>query len=132
MTSAFTTILRAERGGTVVEFALVAPVLTMLLVGMLQIGILAEANAGLQHAVGEGARYATLYPSPSDDAIKARVRDRKFGLKTDNIIGPSVSRGLSDGTKYVQVSMSYKVPLEFVLFDGPDVQLTETRRAFTP
>jgi len=117
----------ATRGAAAVEFAMITPPLVLMLVG-----ILYGANAGLEHAVGEGARFATLYPSPTNDAIKARVTDKEFALRSDRLIGPNVSRGIVDGTKYVDVTMSYDVPLDFVLFQGPTIRLTETRRAFTP
>ena len=34
---------------------------------MFQFGVILQANAGMQHALGEGARYATLYPKPADN-----------------------------------------------------------------
>ena len=123
---------RSTRGAAAVEFALITPPLVLMLIGILQLGILYGANAGLEHAVGEGARFATVYPSPSNDAIRELVTSKEFALRSDRLIGPNVSRGVVDGTKYVDVTMSYDVPLDFVLFDGPTVRLTETRRAFTP
>ena len=51
---------RDERGVAVIEIAIVLPVLILFIYGIFQIGILYQANAGMQHALGEGARYATL------------------------------------------------------------------------
>jgi hypothetical protein len=90
------------------------------------------ANAGLQQAVEEGARYATIYPNPSDTAIATHVTDSKFGLQSANIIGPSVSHGTTSGVNYVDVTMSYTVPLNFVLFETAPVVLSHTRRAYQP
>ena len=125
-------LARAKRGAAAVEFALITPPLVLMLIGILQLGILYGANAGLEHAVAEGARFATISPSPSNDAIEERVTDKEFALRSDRLIGPTVSRGVADGTNYVDVSMSYDVPLDFVLFEGPTIRLTETRRAYTP
>jgi Flp pilus assembly protein TadG len=120
-----------RRGAGAIEFALTAPVLLIMIIGMAQIGILFEANAGLQHALGEAARYATIYPTPDETAIKAKVNAKKFGLRTSGITGPTVTPGTNSGAAYVDISMSYSVPLDFIVFTGPSVTLSATRRAYT-
>lgn len=119
------------RGSSAVEFALSAGILVMLLVGIAQIGILFMANAGLRHAVGEGARLSTIFPAPSDSTIVAKVSSTRFGVNPAYITaGPTVTHGTENGASYTQVTMSYSVPLNFVLFQVPAITLTETRRAF--
>jgi Flp pilus assembly protein TadG len=66
------TLLRSDRGAATIEMAFAVPVLAMFLWGIFEIGVIFQANAGMQHALGEGARYATLWPSPGIDAIKQR------------------------------------------------------------
>lgn len=119
-----------ERGASAVEFALSATILLTLLIGLAQVGTLFMANAGLQHAVGEGARLATISPSPSDSTIIARINAERFGLNSTYVTGPSITHGTDNGAAYTQVTMSYAVPLNFVFFTSPPVTLTETRRAF--
>ena len=52
------------------------------------VGLLFQANAGMQHALGEGARYATLCTPrhamhvADDDQIKARMTSKLFGKGT--------------------------------------------------
>ena len=46
------------RGQTLVEFALVAPVLFLLVFGIIEFGLLLHAYITMQHAVDEAARYA--------------------------------------------------------------------------
>lgn len=121
-----------ERGASATEFALAVPILLILIIGILQLGILFFANAGLRQAVEEGARYATIYPSPSDSAITAKVTGSRFGLDSAYITGPTVTHGTSSGVKYVDVTMSYAVPLDFVLFEASPVTLTHSRRAYQP
>jgi Flp pilus assembly protein TadG len=126
-------IIQNERGASAVEFAIAVPVLLILIIGIIQLGILFMANAGLQQAVEEGARYATIYPSPDSSAIIARVNDRRFGLDAANVTGPSVTPGTtSDGINYVDVTMSYSAPLNFVFFETDPVTLSHTRRAYQP
>jgi len=127
-----TDILQNERGASAVEFAIAVPVLLVLIIGIIQLGILFMANAGLQQAVEEGARYATIYPNPNDSAIIARVNDKRFGLDAANVTGPSVTHGTSNGVSYVDVTMSYSAPLNFVFFETDPVTLSHTRRAYQP
>jgi Flp pilus assembly pilin Flp len=120
------------RGATAVEFALSAGILVLMLVGLAQVGILFMANAGLRHAVGEGARLSTIYPTPSDSTILAKVTSTRFGVNPAYISTgwPKVTHGTENGASYTEVSMQYSVPLNFVFFQIPGVTLTETRRAF--
>jgi Flp pilus assembly protein TadG len=119
-----------RKGAGAIEFAIAAPLAIILLVGIAQLGTLFAANAGLQHAVDEGARYATLYPRPTDDAIKAVINQKKFKLGSDYITGPTLTHGTANGLPYVDISMSYAVPLNFVLFTTPPVTLSLTRRTY--
>jgi Flp pilus assembly protein TadG len=124
-------IVADARGASAVEFALSAGILVMLLVGIAQIGILFMANAGLRHAVGEGARLSTIFPTPDDAAIVAMVTSARFGVNPAYITdGPTVTHDVENGASYTEVSMTYTVPLNFVFFQVPGVTLTETRRAF--
>lgn len=119
------------RGATAVEFALSAGILVLMLVGLAQVGILFMANAGLRHAVGEGARLSTIFPTPEDSTIIAKVASTRFGVNPAYITaGPTVTRGTENGASFIEVSMTYSVPLNFIFFQIPGVTLTETRRAF--
>ena len=72
---------RDEEGAAAIEFAIAVPILVTMLYGIFQVGLLFQANAGMQHALGEGARYATLCLSPTstgctvptDANIKAKI-----------------------------------------------------------
>jgi Flp pilus assembly protein TadG len=125
-----TRLRRDRKGGAAVEFALVAPVLLSALVGVAQLGILFFANAGLSNAVAEGARYATIFPRPSNTQIRARITDQRFGLNPTYLTTPTITAGTSNGATFLDISMSYNVPLNFVFFTGPSVTLTKTRRAY--
>lgn len=129
---------RDGRGISALEFGLLAPVFIALIIGIGQMGILFQAQAGLRHAVQEGARYATLYVSnntgtkmrPTDAQIIAKVTSSEYGLNSAYITGPTVTTGTSNGATYLDITMSYNVPLDFVFYRPPAVTLTETRRAY--
>jgi Flp pilus assembly protein TadG len=124
--------LRAEeRGATLVEFALLVPVLLGIVIGAAQIGILFFANAGLQHAIGEGSRVAMIWPRPSDAVIREAIRNNTYGLDDDFLVGePVITPGTSNGCDIQDISWSYRVPLNFILYETPPVTLTHSRRVF--
>lgn len=119
-----------DKGAAALEFALVAPALILFIVGIAQFGVLFMANNGLRNAVGEGARYATIYPRPTNAQISQRLTDGRFGLKPSRITGPTYTPGISGGADYIDITMSYTVTPDFIFFTLPPLTLTETRRAF--
>ena len=132
---------RNEDGAAVIEFAIILPVLILLIWGIFQCALLFEANAGMQHALGEGARYATLYDTttsdhiPSDTNIKAKMDAKLFGPNTGNFTVSNPSRGyLADGTTpagYMTLTVSYTRTMDFLFFTGPSVTLTRSKKVYT-
>jgi Flp pilus assembly protein TadG len=127
---------RDASGLSAVEFAFIAPVLVTFLVGLAQLGTLYFANTGLKSAVGEGARFATLWPRPTNDQIIARITDRRFGLDPTYITAPTVTpattaqRTANEGRNFLDIQMSYQVRLDFIFFQTSPITITERRRAF--
>ncbi len=85
---------RDERGAALVEFAIVVPMLLVLVLAIIDFGRMMAVSAGLAAAAREGARYAATSSNPSDATqqsnIKARVINafQAFGgpaLQTTNI-----------------------------------------------
>jgi Flp pilus assembly protein TadG len=117
------------RGSAAVQFALAVPVLVILIAGIAQLGVLYAASAGMQQALGEGARAASLYPRPTDDVISAKLMAKKFALDSSNLTS-SLSHGTSNGLPYVDIQLTYTPRLNFVFFTVPSVTITKTRRAY--
>ena len=122
---------RDERGASVIEFALLAPVLVGFIIGISQLGLLLYANAGLGNAVSEGARLATLYPRPTNEQIAARINDRRFGLDPAHLSGPTIVEGVADGAPYADITMTYAAPLNFIFYKTSPVRLSKSRRVYT-
>lgn len=118
--------LRDERGVTAVEFALVAPVLIAMIVGVSQLGQLFFANSGIQHTVEQAARFAAIYPAPTIEEIEAKIHEAQVGMK--GTLVPVLDEKEVDGKPVLDISLSYAVPLDFIVFDIPDVTLTHSRR----
>ena len=124
-------LLRDARGLGTIEFALLAPVMFALFIGIFQLGTLYFANADLRNAVAHGARYASIYPRPSTDAVKTRVSARVVKLDRSKITGPDITYGRdANGYDYAEIEMRYAVPLNFVFFSTPAVTLVDKRRVF--
>src|SRR5207245_9991345 len=64
--------LRANRGAELVEFALVLPILLLVLAGILDMGFLFKDYEVLTNAAREGARMASL-PGWVESAVQTRV-----------------------------------------------------------
>lgn len=121
---------RDQKGAAALEFALAVPVMTVFIVGIAQLGILFMANNGLDSAVAAGARYATIYPRPSDTQIQSLISNSRWGLDPANMTTPVITHGTTSNNAWVRITTSYNVDLNFVFFTIPDVTLTETRTAW--
>jgi Flp pilus assembly protein TadG len=126
--------LRRFRGDTkgigAVEFALILPLLILLIVGIAQMGILYFAHSGLRNLVAEGARFAAISPRPTDTAIKARLNQGGFGLVPAQLGQPTVTYGNTGGTPWADIKMSYTVQLSFIFWAPTPFEIEENRRVF--
>lgn len=123
-------LLRDRRGAAALEFAFAAPVLFLFIIGIAQLGILFFANSGLKSAVGEGARYATIYPKPPNTAVAERITSRRFGLDPAYLTAPTIANCPTGGRPCIEIQMSYSAPIDFLFFQTPPVTLVERRRVF--
>ena len=123
-----------ERGGSLVEFAVTLPVLVTMIWSIFQCATLYEANAGMQHALGEGARVATLCQLsgsvctvPSDTTIVAKMNAKLFGPVdgTFNVQTPVTAAG------YKTLTITYTRTMNFLFFPGPSVTITRSKKVYT-
>jgi Flp pilus assembly protein TadG len=126
--STFARLLRDNRGAAMVEFAMSVPILITFIWGIFQLSLVFEADAGMQHALGEAARMATIYPTPSDDEILNKITDKKFGLQNGTWSTPQIEDDAAEAAKIITVT--YSQPLDFLFFEGPDVTLTRSKKIF--
>ena len=132
---------RDERGVAATEMALALPVLITMIYGIFQVGLLYQANAGMQHALGEGARYATICiptttvvsgksttvcRAPTDAAIKTRMSSKLFGRGD----GAFTVNDPVPATGYRDLSISYSKRMNFIFFPGPTITLNRAKRAY--
>ena len=131
---------RDERGTAIIEMAIALPTLILFLYGIFQVGIAFQAKAGMQHALGEGARLATLCYNPtvddgcsvpSDTEIKTRINERVFGAKVGTYSPPTVVDGTTaEGKEFKTLTVTFTMVPNYLFFNGPPVTITETKRVY--
>jgi Flp pilus assembly protein TadG len=129
---------RDERGSAIIEMAIALPTLILFLYGIFQVGVAFQAKAGMQHALGEGARLATLCYNPtvangcsvpSNTVIKNKINERVFGTKIGTYSEPTVTNGPT-GEKYKTLTVTFTMTPNYLFFNGPPITITETKRVY--
>lgn len=133
-------MLRDQAGAAAIEFAIAVPALIVMIYGIFQIGVAFQASAGMQHALGEGARLATICQNPTaagvcsvatDAQIKAKINAKVFGTNVGTFSDPSVTTPpTTDCTSCRELSVTFTMPTSFLLFPGPTINLTRTKRVY--
>ena len=142
--------LRDEQGAAAIEMAIALPVLVMMIYGIFQVSVLYYANAGMQHALGEGARFATLYSTertisvstttngvtttttkkvyyPAEADVKSRMTAELFGPNDGTF---TVSDPTYDASGFYYLHVRYVRPMDFLFFQGPTVTLNRDKRVY--
>lgn len=108
-----------ERGSAVVEFALVVPLVLALLLGVVEVALVARSQLLVISAAREGAREAAASPDPAAAVRAARtvLGDRgsnaRVSVRRPGVVGQSAR---------VRVTLPYRVAAP--LFGGIGVELT--------
>jgi Flp pilus assembly protein TadG len=126
---------RDDRGAAAVELALALPILIAMIYGIFQVGLLYQANAGMQHALGEGARYASLCLNPTatgcsvptDANIKARINSKLFGRGD----GAFTVADPTTGSGFKTLTVSYTKTMNFIFIAGPTITLSRSKKVYT-
>ena len=115
-------LIRSERGAAVIEMAFALPALVILIWGVVQLGLMFRAMAGIQHSLGEGARLATIWPQPTDDQIEAKMEEVVYGIEPGTFTIHPPSPGLTGaGEAYLDLQVSYTQPTNLLLLPARQV-----------
>ena len=120
--------LRGERGATVVEFALIVPLLLVLVLGIAEFGRAFQVSGTLSSAAREGVRVMALQNDPA--AARAAVRNAAPALdpaltNAQITITPASCPVNGTGTTTVRVTIAYPLPFMTGFF-GSGMDLTGT------
>jgi Flp pilus assembly protein TadG len=103
--------LRGERGASAVEFALIVPLLIMLVLGIAEFGHAFQVQGTLSAAAREGVRAMALQNSPA--AARAAVQNATTSLRprlTDVQIAIPVVCPASGAPTNVRLTITYRMP----------------------
>jgi Flp pilus assembly protein TadG len=100
-----------ERGSAAVEFALLLPILLLLLLAFVQVGVIARDSLLLTQASRAGAREAAV--QGSRDAVDEAVRAAAVGLDPDRLSVVATWSGARGAP--VTVDVAYEAPVASLL-----------------
>jgi Flp pilus assembly protein TadG len=131
--------LAADEGGAAaVEMAFAIPVLIVMIWAFVQLAEVYRAVAGMQQALGEGARYATLClnqsatgcTAPTGDQIKTKINSSVYGIGPGTFTVSDPVSGTSGTASYYDLQVSYSQPTDLLMFPGPTMSLTRSKRVW--
>lgn len=102
--------MKRLKGQSMLEFALVFPLIFLLITGMIDLGRAVFYYSTLNNAVREGTRFAVVQPKGNNDsAIKAKIRSYFYNVKdlNDNAQITISSTGTASDPK-IQIQITYQ------------------------
>jgi Flp pilus assembly pilin Flp len=121
---------RNEDGAAVIEMAFALPILVMLLWMIIQLGLVFRAMSGIQHALGEGARVATLWPKPDDETITDRMNAAVYGIGPGEFTIVPPDEKEADGSTYLDLQVTYTQDTDLLFIPGPTINVTRSKRVW--
>jgi len=127
-----------EDGAAAIELAFALPILIMLIWMMVQLGEVFQAAAGMQHALGEGARYATLClnptnngcTTPSADAIADKMNDAVYGIGPGTFAITPPAKSVDGSASYYDLTVSYSQGTSLLFLPGPTISFSRSKRVW--
>jgi Flp pilus assembly protein TadG len=107
--------LRRDRGAAAVEFALILPVLLLMVLGMLEFSRAYNAQISLSGAAREGAREMAIH-GDADDAIAAAIAAAPSVNPAVTAGDITITESIVDGICQVEFKIDYALPLMTGLF----------------
>jgi Flp pilus assembly protein TadG len=129
---------RDEQGVAVIEMAFALPILIVMIWIFVQLAQVYRAVAGIQQALGEGARYATLCLSPTNsgctaptgDQIKTVINNSVYGIGPGTFTVPTPSLTTAGTSRYFDLTVNYTQPTNMLLFPGPTITVSRSKRVW--
>jgi Flp pilus assembly protein TadG len=119
-----------EDGVAVIEMAFALPILVMLLWMMIQLGLVFRALSGIQHALGEGARAATLWPVPTNETIEDKMEAAVYGIGPGDFTIVDPVAGTADGSNFLDLQVTYTQDTDLLFLPGPTISVSRSKRVW--
>jgi hypothetical protein len=131
-------ILRKQDGAAAVEMAFALPILIVLIWMFVQLAQVYRAVAGIQQALGEGARSATLCVNPTINgcSIPSGTELHNDMLAAVYGVGPGTfgantpTKQTTGTSSYYDLKVTYTQPTDLLLFAGPTINVTRSKRVW--
>ena len=125
-------MIEDENGGSLIEFAIIAPLLFVILFGIIEFGVLLYDKAMLTNASREGARAGIVYDfdstagtnHPDNATIIATVQqycqDYLISFDAGSTVGVAISRAGSSSLDSAgdQLTVNVSYPFRFLVFSN--------------
>ncbi|NLP50797.1 TadE family protein [Bacillus sp. RO1] len=98
--------MKSQKGQSLVEFALIVPLILLLLFGMFDIGRVLFSAVALEHAAREGARVASVGKTNAE--VIASINNATTGLDT-SLVSVSISTEARNSGENIEIYLSYPV-----------------------
>ena len=134
--------LACQTGAATVEFALVGPLMFVLLLGVLQIGMAMHAYNALRSVAADTARHVTVEYQKSNELTTGQIqafgiaraiqpphllRDEGVGVAVETVTPSRVS-----GAREMRLTVTYIVPSVLELIDLASYEISYSRPIFVP
>jgi Flp pilus assembly protein TadG len=128
-----------EEGVATVEMAFALPILIVMIFMFVQLAQVYRAMSGIQQALGQGARYATLCLNPSLNGcsvptasqVQTVINNAVYGIGPGTFTVATPTTGTDGGTgHYYDLSVSYTQPTTLMLFPGPTINVSRSKRVW--
>lgn len=131
-------ITRDERGVAAIEMAFALPVFIILIWMFVQLAQVYRAMAGIQQALGQGARYATLClnpaatgcAAPTAASIKDEITNSVYGIGPGTFTVTDPASGTAGTSKYYDLTVNYSQPTSLLLLPGPTITVSRSKRVW--
>ena len=131
-------LFRDDEGAAAVEMAFVLPVLVTFIWMFAQLAQVYRASAGIQQALGQGARYATLClnpsvtgcASPTATQVQTKIQESVYGLGPGQFDAPVPTVGDDGTSRYYDLKVTYTQPTSLLFVPGPTVNMSRTKRVW--
>ena len=126
-----------EDGAAAIEMAVAVPVLVTMIIGIVSIGQLFMANAGMAHALGQGARAANICSAqgtngctlPTTTTIIAKMNSDVFGKWNGLWDTPQVDSSTAS-SGYITLTVGYHQNMFYGMSSGPAINLSRSKRVY--
>jgi len=131
-------LLGNQNGAATVEMAFALPILIVMIWMFVQFAQIYRAMAGIQQALGQGARYATLCTSPTATGcssptaaqIKTDITNSVYGIGPGTFTVDDPVLGTSGTSSYFDLKVNYTQPTSLLLVPGPTITVSRSKRVW--